>query len=65
MATNYIAIAKKAAMEHTLVLNYYAHLTKAMEQDNEPPKVVLAFKVQEERVLCYLVAWGQGPLSNF
>jgi len=61
MATSYIAKAKKAAMEHTLVLNHYVHLTKAMEQGNEPPKVVLAFKVREERVLYYLVAWGRGP----
>ena len=36
-----------------------------MEQDNEPPKVVLAFKVRGERVLSYLVAWGQGPQIIF
>jgi len=41
------------------VLKHYAHLTKAMEQANEPPRVVEVFKIQGKMVLHYLVVWGQ------
>ena len=64
VATNYIATAKKEAMEHVQVLNHYAHLTKAKEQANEPPRVIEVFKVQGKGIL-YDLGSGDGPQKNF